>query len=309
MEKTMQSPDATLFKKATVQKEEREHIAGVERSAFSASMHRLFENKLALFCIILLSAIIVLSIVAPILSPYKYYETNYAEAYMPPSPRHFFGTDKYGRDMWTRIWCGTRVSLYIGVMAALINLVIGVVYGSISATIGGKTDMIMQRIIEILCGIPYLMVVILLMMIMKPGVRTIILAFTFTGWCEMARLVRGEILKLKNQEFVMASQLLGTRTIDIIRKDMLPNMVGVIIINMMFAIPNAIFSEAFLSFIGLGLSEPNSSLGVLINNGYAVYRTMPYMLWYPAIVIVLIMVCFNVIGDALRDALDPRMRR
>ena len=167
----------------------------------------------------------------------------------------------------------------------------------------------MQRIIEVLVGIPHLIIVILLMMVMPAGIWTIVVALSITGWVNMARLVRGSILKLKNQEFVLAARVLGTSTAGIIWKHLIPNTVGVIVINAMFTIPSAIFTEAFLSFIGIGMQEPKASLGVLINNGYQVLRNFPHVLIFPAIVIVLIMVCFSILGDGLRDALDPRMRK
>ena len=166
----------------------------------------------------------------------------------------------------------------------------------------------MQRIIEVLVGIPSLIIVILFLMAFPAGVGTIIAALSITGWVNMARLVRAEILKLKNQEFVLASQVLGTSKFNIIMKDLIPNTVSVIVINVMFTIPSAIFTEAFLSFIGIGLAEPQASLGVLINGGYQVLRMYPHVLIFPAIVIVLIMVCFSILGDGLRDALDPQMR-
>ena len=173
---------------------------------------------------------------------------------------------------------GTRISLMIALVAAILDLVVGVLYGAVSALFGGKVDAVMQRIIEVLVGIPSLIIVIL-------------------------------ILKLKNQEFVLASQVLGTSKFNIIMKDLIPNTVSVIVINVMFTIPSAIFTEAFLSFIGIGLAEPQASLGVLINGGYQVLRMYPHVLIFPAIVIVLIMVCFSILGDGLRDALDPQMRK
>ena len=166
----------------------------------------------------------------------------------------------------------------------------------------------MQRIIEILVGIPSLIIVILFMMVLPPGVWTIIVAMSITGWVNMARLVRAKILNLKSQEFVLAAQLLGTSTWKTIIRHLIPNTISVIVIQVMFAIPQAIFTEAFLSFIGVGLTEPKASLGVLINNGYKALRAAPFLLIYPAIAIVLIMICFSIVGDGLRDAFDPRMK-
>lgn len=194
-------------------------------------------------------------------------------------------------------------------MAAFLDLLVGVSYGAVSALLGGAVDAVMQRFIEILVGIPSLIIVILFLMTFPAGVMTIIAALSITGWVNMARLVRAEILKLKNAEYVLASAVLGSSRSYIILHDLIPNAVSVIVINVMFTIPSAIFTEAFLSFIGIGLAEPQASLGVLINNGYQVLRNYPHVMIAPAVIIVLIMVCFSILGDGLRDALDPRMRR
>lgn len=219
----------------------------------------------------------------------------------------WMGTDKLGRDQWTRLWEGTRVSLYIAFLAAVIDLVVGVAYGGISAFYGGRVDNTMQRIIEVLVGIPNLVVVLLLMLILEPGIKSITIAIALTGWIGMARIVRGEVLKLKNQEFVLAARTLGSSSNRIITKHLLPNMSGIIIINTMFTIPSAIFFEAFLSFIGLGLVPPEASLGTLINGGFENIRLYPYLLVYPAVVISVIMIAFNILADGLRDAFDPKM--
>ncbi len=221
----------------------------------------------------------------------------------------WLGTDNLGRDQWTRLWKGTRVSMIIALAAAAIDLVIGVAYGGISAYLGGRVDNIMQRIIEILVGIPNLVVILLMIIILQPGIVSLIVAMIITGWIGMARIVRGEVLKLKNQEFVLASRTLGASTGRIITKHLLPNISGIIIINTMFTIPSAIFTEAFLSFIGLGLVPPEASLGTLINTGFDNLRTYPYMFIYPAAVISLIMIAFNIMADGLRDAFDPKMHK
>ncbi|SDQ11340.1 oligopeptide ABC transporter permease [Virgibacillus salinus] len=222
---------------------------------------------------------------------------------------YWLGTDTLGRDQWTRMWLGTRVSLIIASVAALIDLVIGVAYGGISGYYGGRIDSFMQRIIEILIGIPNLVVILLMIIVLQPGIVSIIIALTMTGWIGMARIVRGEILKLKNEEFVLAARTLGQSGGNTIRKHLLPNVAGIIIINTMFTIPNAIFFEAFLSFIGLGIVPPEASLGALINSGFDVFRLYPYMVFYPAILISVIMIAFNLIGDGLRDAFDPKMHK
>ncbi|EXG87029.1 MULTISPECIES: ABC transporter permease [Lacrimispora] len=298
-----------LFVKAYVDESEKEHIARPNLTALQDGWLRLKKNKAAVVCLFTLIAIGLLAILAPEFSRYSYKETNYDIIYQIPSMKHLFGTDQFGRDLWVRTWMGTRISLLIAFVAALLDLTLGVTYGAVSALAGGKVDAVMQRIIEVLVGIPHLIIVILLMMVMPAGIWTIVVALSITGWVNMARLVRGSILKLKNQEFVLAARVLGTSTTGIIWKHLIPNTVGVIVINAMFTIPSAIFTEAFLSFIGIGMQEPKASLGVLINNGYQVLRNFPHVLIFPAIVIVLIMVCFSILGDGLRDALDPRMRK
>jgi oligopeptide transport system permease protein len=221
----------------------------------------------------------------------------------------WFGSDALGRDQWTRLWEGTRVSLIIAFVAAVLDLVIGVAYGGISGFYGGRVDNIMQRIAEILVGIPNLVIILLMMLVLKPGIISIVIALSITGWIGMSRIVRGEVLKLKNQEFVLASRTLGTSNGTIIRKHLVPNISGIIIINTMFSVPGAIFFEAFLSFIGLGIVPPDASLGSLIDLGFDNLRLYPYMLVFPAIVISVLMIAFNIVGDGLRDAFDPKMHK
>lgn len=270
---------------------------------------RLKQNKAAVASLAILLVIVLLSFIGPYFNEYSYEQTDYDKVYTEPTSEHWLGTDKFGRDQWTRLWEGTRISLYIAVLAALLDIMIGITYGAISAWKGGKVDNFMQRIIEILVGVPNLIIIILLIMIMKPGIMTIMLAMVITGWVNMARLVRGQVFKLKTQEYVLAARALGANNKRIIVGHMLPNTLGIIIINMMFTIPSAIFTEAFLSFIGLGLQEPLASLGVLINDGFQSMRNQFYLLAFPSVVIVGLMVCFNMLGDGLRDAFDPRMRK
>ncbi|MBD1383053.1 oligopeptide ABC transporter permease [Metabacillus arenae] len=233
---------------------------------------------------------------------YDVYEQKQVDEY------HWFGTDSLGRDIFTRVWKGTQISLYIALLAAVIDMVIGVAYGAISAFYGGKVDNVMQRITEILVGIPNLVIVILMIILLGPGILSITIALTITGWVTMARVVRAQVLKMKNQEFVLASRTLGAKDNRLIWKHLLPNLAGVIIINTMFTIPSAIFFEAFLSFIGLGLQPPLASLGTLIDEGFKVLQLYPTQMIFPGIIISLIMICFNMIADGLRDALDPKMR-
>ena len=299
----------SMFVKAEVAANEKEHIAAPASSMIADAWARLRKNKAAVVSLGILIVIILLAIFAPVFSKYDFAFTDYSNVYSTPTKDHIFGCDQFGRDLWTRVWMGTRISLMIALVAAVLDLVVGVLYGAVSALLGGRVDALMQRIIEILVGIPSLIIVILFLMAFPAGVGTIIAALSITGWVNMARLVRAEILKLKNQEFVMASHVLGSNNFYIIMKDLIPNTVGIIVIQVMFTIPSAIFTEAFLSFIGIGLAEPQASLGVLINGGYQVLQNYPHVLICPAIVIVLIMVCFSILGDGLRDALDPQMRK
>ncbi len=298
-----------LFVPTAVDPHESENVSGPPLNAFQESWRRLRQNRGALVSLYLLLFLGLMAVVGPWMSRYTYFDTNYSAAYQGPNADHWLGTDKFGRDQWVRIWQGTRISLLIALLAAALDLCIGVAYGAVSALLGGRTDTIMQRIIEILVSVPSLIVVILLMMAMKPGIFTIIVAMVITGWVNMARLVRAQILKLKEQEFVLAARTLGASNSRLILTHLVPNTVGVIVINTMFTIPSAIFTEAFLSFIGLGLQEPMASLGVLINTGYQSLNTNYYLLLFPALIIIAIMVGFNILADGLRDALDPRMRK
>ena len=221
---------------------------------------------------------------------------------------YWFGSDNFGRDIWTRTWEGARVSLVIAIAAAIIDMVIGMSYGLISGYFGGKVDIIMQRILEIANGIPRLVIVTLLLLVLQPGMLTIIFALMLTEWVGMSRIARAEMLKLKEQEFVLASRTLGAGSFFIIFKEVLPNIIGPIITQVMFSIPTAIFTEAFLSFVGLGIPVPQCSLGSLISEGFNSFTTHPYQIIPPIVVMALLMLSFNLVADGLREALDPKMK-
>lgn len=232
-----------------------------------------------------------------------------SEANQPPSAAHWFGTDNLGRDLATRVCYGARISLSIGIVASLINLGIGVLYGGISGYFGGRIDSVMMRIVDILYGIPLLLYVILLMVVLKPGLLNVFLALGLVYWLRMARIVRAQVLGLKELEYILAARVLGASHQRLILGHLLPNSLGPIIITLTLSIPEAIFTEAFLSFIGLGVSAPMASWGVLASEGVVTLRSYPFQLLSPAIAISLTMLGFNFLGDGLRDALDPRMRR
>lgn len=294
---------------------ESEAISRPSLTFWQDSWRRLKKNPLAIGGMIALIIILMLSLIGPFLNSYTYYEQNYDHVNLEPfsdeamATNHWFGTDDLGRDMWQRLWKGTQISLFIGIVAAMLDLTIGVLYGGYAGYKGGKVDDIMMRIIEVLMGIPYLILAILLIIIFEPGLTAIILALSITGWMPMARLVRGQIFQLKEQEYILAAQTLGADTKRMMLKHLIPNALGPIIVSITFTIPSAIFTEAVLSFLGLGLRPPVASLGVLVNTGYKLYRTFPWNLWYPAFIISIIMLAFNLLGDGLRDALDPKQRK
>lgn len=270
---------------------------------------RLTKNRAAMagLCIIILVSL--LALIGPMLSPYSYSDQSLADANQPPSAAHWFGTDNLGRDLATRVCYGARISLSIGIVASLINLGVGVLYGGVSGYFVGRIDSVMMRIVDILYGIPLLLYVILLMVVLKPGLLNVFIALGLVYWLRMARIVRAQVLSLKELEYVTAARILGASHKRLIMGHLLPNSLGPIIITLTLSIPEAIFTEAFLSFIGLGVAAPMASWGVLASEGVVTLRSYPFQLFFPAIAISLTMLGFNFLGDGLRDALDPRMRR
>ncbi len=221
---------------------------------------------------------------------------------------YWFGSDTLGRDIFTRVWEGTRISLYIAIVAVAVDIVFGLTYGLVSGYFGGRIDSIMQRCAEILNSIPNLVIVTLMILVLSPGLGAIIVALMITGWIPMSRIARAQVLKLKEQEFVLASKTLGANPMRIIFKEIMPNIIGQIITQTMFSIPHAIFTEAFLAFVGLGIPAPMASLGTLISDSYKNFTTHPYMIIFPLVVLALLMLSFNLVADGLRDALDPKQK-
>lgn len=269
---------------------------------------RLKQNPVALLGLGVIGVLVLLAIFGPMLTPYTVSGQSISDRFSDPGGEYWFGTDAFGRSLWDRVWAGTRVSLYIALLATAADLLIGVIYGAVSAYYGGRVDTIMQRIIEIVISIPNLVVVILAMLVLNPGILSITFAIALTAWTGTARLVRGQVLRLKEQEFFMASRALGASPARLIFRHLIPNVVGIIIITLMFTVPSAIFFEAFLSFIGLGIRPPDASLGALISDGATQLTNYPYLVFIPGVVISLFMISFNLLGDGLRDALDPKLR-
>jgi oligopeptide transport system permease protein len=223
--------------------------------------------------------------------------------------QNWLGTDEFGRDLFTRLWKGGRVSFLIAFVSVFITLFIGIAYGGIAGYLGGKIDIIMMRFVEIIMVVPDLLYIILLLTVMKPGLGPIIIVLAATGWMQTAMIVRGEVLRLKNSEYVIAAEVLGADSKRIIFKHLIPNTMGPIIVNMTMMIPKMIFAEAFLSFIGLGIPAPMASWGSLVNDGAKIFTQYPQQLIVPAVALSLTMLAFNILGDGLRDALDPKLRK
>lgn len=270
---------------------------------------RLKQNKVAIGSLIVLAIITVLCLIGPYLTPYKFMVNDSASINLGPSGKHYFGTDDLGRDMFARVCVGGRVSLLIGLIGAIVDTFIGVLYGGIAGYFGGKVDDIMMRIVEVLISIPYLIVVVLMSLILGKGIISIIIAMTITGWVGMARLVRGQVLQIKEQEYVLAARALGASPMRIILKHLLPNTIGIMIVAITFDVPTFIFGEAFLSFIGLGIQSPNTSWGAIAATAQQYLMFYPTQLLFPSLFISLTMLSFNLLGDGLRDALDPRLRQ
>ncbi|MBI6865801.1 ABC transporter permease [Lysinibacillus fusiformis] len=269
---------------------------------------RFSHNKMAVIGIIILVIVILMAIFVPMFSQYK--SSDQLGVYnAPPSAQFWFGTDDLGRDIFVRIWEGARISLFIGIAAAVIDLIIGVIWGSISGLSGGRVDNIMMRIADVLTAVPYLLVVIVLLVVMQPGLFPMIVALSITGWITMARIVRGEVLSIKNQEYVLAARTLGASTGHLIIKHLVPNALGAILVTMTLTIPSAIFTESFLSYLGLGVPAPTASWGTMASEGNKAIANAPWRLIFPAVFISLTIFAFNAVGDGLRDALDPKLRK
>jgi oligopeptide transport system permease protein len=278
------------------------------RSLWSNARRRLMRNRAAVFSMVCLSIIALLSIAAPWIAPHPFDEIYWDFIAAPPNIAEgfLFGTDANGRDLFVRTLYGGRVSLLVGIVATLVSLIIGVTWGAIAGYVGGRTDSIMMRIVDILYSMPFMFFVILLMVFFGRNIFMIFIAIGAIEWLNMARIVRGQTLSLKQKEFVEAARASGAGTFAIVRRHIIPNTLGPVIVYVTLTVPSVILIESFLSFLGLGVQEPYTSWGVLISEGAQRMETAPWMLIFPAAFLGLTLFCFNFIGDGLRDALDPR---
>ena len=327
-------PDQIEYKDDDFQlasREEKENFIRMEKSMsyWQDAWRRLKMNKVAMAALVVIVLFILFAFAGPLFSQYGYETQIRGAENLFPSPQHPFGTDNLGRDLLVRVMYGSRISLTIGIVASLIVLLIGSVYGSISGLLGGAVDNIMMRLVELIYSIPDILLVILLSFMLKeplkeafsgsgllsglstigPGIISIFITFGLLYWVGMARIVRGQVLMLKGQEFVTAARALGAGNARIIKKHLLPNSIGPIIVTTMLQIPTAIFLESFLGFLGLGVNAPMASLGSLAASALNGIYSYTYRLIFPSVAISIIILAFNLFGDGLRDALDPRLKK
>lgn len=308
--------DDSLFRPLSPEKRGHDPIQRPSMSVWKVTILNVLKNKMAVLGFSLLLVIGFFAIAGPHMVPFDPAKQDLVNTNVAPNSEHWFGSDDLGRDVWSRTWYGARVSLTIGLIAAAIDIILGVTIGGISGYMAGRSkfgdriDSILMRIVEILYGIPYLLIVILLMVIMEPGITSIIIALSVTGWVGMARIIRGQILQLKSQEYVLAAQKMGTSHPKIIWRHLIPNTAGIIIVNLTFTIPSAIFAESFLSFLGLGVQAPFASWGTMANDSLGVILSGQWWrLFFPGFMIALTMFAFNAFGDGLQDALDPKANK
>ena len=278
-------------------------------SYWQDAWRRLKKNPVAMASMIVLGLLVIMVIVGPVMRGYDYETMNVAEKNLGPSSKYWFGTDNLGRDLFSRIWVGARASLIIALVATALKLVFGTVYGALMAHFGGWVDEILMRIIEVLNSIPSMLLTILIMLVLGNNLFSLLVALSITAWCNTARQVRGMIKQLRESEYVYAAEVLGAKPVRIIVKHYIPNMLGILILDTATAIPSFIFTEAGLSFLGIGLQAPEISLGVLISMGQQNMDFYPFQLFFPCLILCVIVMAFNLLGDGLRDALDPRLRQ
>lgn len=295
-----------LFDKLDDSEKNNEFIALKSKTYFQDAWSHFKKNKLALVSLVFLLIMVILAILVPMLSPYTYDGQDLTMRNAMPGVKHLLGTDKFGRDIFVRLMYGARISLSVGFVAAAINLVIGVVYGGICGYFGGKLDMVLMRIADIIYSIPNMLYVILVMLIFGSNIFSVLLAISISGWIGMARQVRTQVMSLKEREYVQAAKVMGAGHRRILFKHLITNSMGPIIVNTTLMVPEAIFTEAFLAFVGVGISLPQSSWGTMANEARSLIQSYPIQLLWPVLAISLTMLSLNFIGDGLNEALDPR---
>ncbi len=297
------------FKVIGYSKDEANRIDRPTISYWQDAWRRLRKNPVAMSALVVLCLLVVMVIVGPLIKGYDYETMNVSLKNLSPSSDYWFGTDNLGRDLFSRIWVGARASLIIALLATALKLIIGTVYGAVMAHFGGWIDELLMRIIEVINSIPSLLVTILIMLVLGNNLFALLVALSITAWCNTARQVRGMIKQLRTSEYVYAAEVLGASHWHIILKHYIPNMLGILILDTVTAIPMFIFTEAGLSFLGIGLQAPAISLGVLIAMGQQNMDFYPSQLFFPCLILCIIVMAFNLLGDGLRDALDPRLRQ
>lgn len=299
-----------MFKRIPKNDEEAELIARPSISFWQDAWRRLKENKVAMLALILLGLLVFLILFGPYFNGYSPTKISSKTKDILPNAQYWFGTDGSGRDIFTRVFYAGRTSLFIGLSGALISTIVGLLYGAVSGYLGGAVDIVMMRILEILASLPYLLVVIILQIRLNSrSLSTLLLALTITGWTGTARIVRAEVLRIKAQEFVLAAKTLGVSNWKIITKHLIPNAMPILIVGITFDVPGFIFSEAFLSYLGIGLKPPATSWGIMCSEATTTFMYLPHQMFFPSLMIAITMLCFTLLGDGLRDALDPKLRK
>lgn len=298
-----------LFRKLAKEEKNDEFIAIESKTFFQSAKAEFKKNKRAVVGLVILVIVVLMAILGPVFSPFSYEEQNMALRNAGPSAQHMFGTDKMGRDIFVRILYGARISLGVGAVAAIVNLIIGSLYGGIAGYVGGKVDMVMMRIVDIIYSVPSMLYIVLIMLWLGAGVGSIILGISITCWIGMARIVRAEVKSLREQEFTMAAFVLGASSKRILLKHLLINAMGPIIVNITLMVPQAIFTEAWLSFLGVGISAPKASWGTLCEAARELILVYPMQTVYPLVAICLTIISFNFVGEGLERALDPKRKR
>lgn len=306
----MSAPNVNLdFTPVARQPGEVEKIVRPSRTFWQDARSKLFRHPIGMSGLILVVIVCLVAVIGPMLTKASYSDQDLTKTYLDMwSPGYIFGTDNLGRDVLLRLLYGARISLTVGIVSTAISLAIGITYGAVAGYMGGRVDNLMMRFVEVMAAVPELLYMILISQILSGGLTTILIVIGATSWLNMARLVRGEVLTLKEREFVLASRTMGTKALRIILRHLVPNAMGAIIVQATIGIPQAIFFESFLSFIGLGVSAPQASWGMMAAEALAGIKSFPHLLFLPAAAIGVTLLAFQFFGQGLRDALDPRIQ-